>query len=84
MISLGDTLSSGFENWDFLEFRKMLEASHSKKLCTELSDVQFRLWNLVVFGASGSESEPELSKESRRSTNSLLMKNTVTRKPKSF
>ena len=38
----------------------MLEVSSSKKLCTELHNVQFRLWNLVVFGASGSESEQKL------------------------
>lgn len=61
MISLGDILLSGFENTDiFLEFRKMLEVSGSKKLCSELHSVQFRLWNLVLFGASGSESEQEL------------------------
>jgi hypothetical protein len=61
IISLGDILPSGFENTDiFLEFRKMLEVSGSKKLCSELHSVQFRLWNLVLFGASGSESEQEL------------------------
>jgi hypothetical protein len=61
MISLGDILPSSFENTDiFLEFRKMLEVSCSKKLRVELNNVQFRLWNLVVFGASGSESEQEL------------------------
>ena len=61
MISLGDILPSGFENTDiFLEFRKMLEVSGSKKLCSEIQSVQFRLWNLVLFGASGSESEQEL------------------------
>jgi hypothetical protein len=61
MISLGDILPSGFENTDiFLEYRKMLDVSCSKKLCSELHSVQFRLWNLVLFGASGSESEQEL------------------------
>jgi hypothetical protein len=61
MISLGETLPSDLENTDvFLEFKKMLEVSCSKKLSTELRDVQFRLWNLVVFGAVGSESEKEL------------------------
>ncbi len=61
IISIGDILPSGFENTDiFLEFRKMLEVSSSKKLCAELRDVQFRLWNLVVFGASGSENEQEM------------------------
>jgi hypothetical protein len=61
IISLGDTLPKGFENTDiFLEFRKMLEVSNSKKLSTELRDVKFRLWNLAVFGSSGSESEQEL------------------------
>lgn len=61
MISLEDTLPSGFRNTDiFLEFRKMLKASSSKNLCTELRDVQFYLRNLVFFGASGSESEEKL------------------------
>jgi hypothetical protein len=61
IISLGDILPSGFENTDiYLEFRKMLEVSGSKKLCSEIQSVQFRLWNLVLFGASGSESEQEL------------------------
>ena len=61
IISIGDILPSGFENTDiFLEFRKMLEVSSSKKLCAELRDVQFRLWNLVVFGASGTENEQEM------------------------
>jgi hypothetical protein len=61
IISLGDILPSGFENTDiYLEFRKMLEVSGSKKLFSELHSVQFRLWNLVLFGASGSESEQEL------------------------
>lgn len=61
MISLGDTLPSGFRNTDiFLEFRKMLKVSSSKNLCTELRDVQFYLRNLVFFGASGSESEEKL------------------------
>lgn len=63
MISLGDILPSVVENTDiFLEFRKMLEISWSKKLISELHRVQFRLWNLVLFGASGSESERELLK----------------------
>lgn len=61
MISIGNTLPSGLESTDIvLEFKKMLELSSSKKLRSELRDVQFRLWNLVVFGASGSESENEL------------------------
>ena len=61
MISLGNTLPSGFGNTDiFLEFRKMLEVSVSKKLFTKLRNVQFRLWNLVLFGAPGSESEQKL------------------------
>jgi hypothetical protein len=61
MISLGNILPSGFGNTDIhLEFRKMLEVSVSKKLSTELHNVQFRLWNLVLFGASGSESEKKL------------------------
>jgi hypothetical protein len=61
MISLGNLLPSGFGDTDvYLEFRKMLEVSGSKKLSAELHNVQFRLWNLVLFGASGSESEKKL------------------------
>ncbi len=61
MISLGNILPSGFGNTDiYLEFRKMLEVSVSRKLSTELHNVQFRLWNLVLFGASGSEGEKKL------------------------
>jgi hypothetical protein len=61
MISLGNILPLGFGNTDiYLEFRKILEISVSKKLSTELHNVQFRLWNLVLFGASGSESEKKL------------------------
>lgn len=61
MISLGNILPSGFGNTDiYLEFRKILEVSVSKKLSTELHNVQFRLWNLVLFGASDSESEKKL------------------------
>ncbi|WP_292388433.1 hypothetical protein [Methanosarcina sp. UBA5] len=61
MISLGNILPSGFGNTDiYLEFRKMLEVSVSKKLSLELHNVQFRLWNLVLFGSSGSESEKKL------------------------
>ncbi|WP_440946185.1 hypothetical protein ACSAZL_19270 [Methanosarcina sp. T3] len=61
MISLGNTLPSGFGDTDiYLEFRKMLEVSCSEKLISELHEVQFRLWNLVLFGAEGSESEQTL------------------------
>lgn len=61
IISLGNIMPSGFGNTDiYLEFRKMLEVSVSKKLSTEHNNVQFRLWNLVLFGASGSESEEKL------------------------
>ena len=61
MISIGNILPSGFGNTDiYLEFRKMMEVSVSKKLSTELHNVQFRLWNLVLFGSSGSESEKKL------------------------
>lgn len=61
MISLGNILPSGLGNTDiYLEFRKMLEVSVSKKLSTKLHNVQFRLWNLVLFGSSGSESEKKL------------------------
>ena len=61
MISLGNILPLSFGNTDtFLEFRRMLEVSNSKKLSTYLHNVQFRLWNLVLFGARGSESEQKL------------------------
>jgi len=61
MISLGNTLPAGFGNTDiYLEFKKMLEVSVSKIVSSELHEVQFRLWNLVLFGASGSESEQTL------------------------
>ena len=60
MISLGNTLPSGFGNTDiYLEFRKMLEISSSNKLLSERHEVEFRLC-LVLFGASGSESEHTL------------------------
>jgi len=40
IISLGYIMPSGFENTDiFLEFRKMLEVSSSKKLCAEFRAV---------------------------------------------
>jgi len=58
MISLGNTLPTGFGNTDiYLEFKQMLEIPRSKKLISELHEVQFRLWNLVLFGADGSENE---------------------------
>ncbi|AAM03709.1 TPA: hypothetical protein HA338_14215 [Methanosarcina acetivorans] len=61
MISLGNTLPAGFGNTDiYLEFKQMLEIPHSKKLISELHEVQFRLWNLVLFGAEGSENEQTL------------------------
>jgi hypothetical protein len=61
MISLEDTLPRGSSNADIcLEFKKMLEVSSSNKLCTELHNVRFRLWNLVIFGSSISASEQEL------------------------
>lgn len=61
MISLGNTLPSAFGNTDiYLEFRRMLETSISNKLISESHEVQFRLWNLVLFGAEGSESEQTL------------------------
>jgi len=63
MISLGNTLPSGFGNTDiYLEFRKMLEISSSNKLLSERHEVEFRLWSLVLFGASDSESEQTLLK----------------------
>jgi len=61
MISLGNILPSGFEHTDiYLEFRKMLEVSVFKKLSIKLHNVQFRLWNLVLFGTSSPESEKKL------------------------
>jgi len=61
MISLGNILPSEFGSTDInLEFRKTLEVSVSKKLSAEFNSVQFRLWSLVLFGASGSESEIKL------------------------
>ena len=61
MISLGNILPSGFGNTDiYLEFRKMLEISSSIELSSERHGVEFRLWSLVLFGASGSESEQTL------------------------
>jgi hypothetical protein len=63
MISLGNILPSGFGSTDiYIEFQKMLEVSKSKSLSSELHEVQFRLWNLVLFGASGLESEQNLLK----------------------
>ncbi|WP_243684694.1 hypothetical protein [Methanosarcina barkeri] len=70
MISLGNILPSGFGNTDiYLEFRKMLEVSVSENLSHELHNVQFRLWNLVLFGYSGSESEKNYLKEFRKYMN---------------
>ena len=61
MISLGNILPSGFGNTDtYFEFRRMLEVSVSRNLLTQRHNVQFRLWNLVLFGASGSEGEKKL------------------------
>jgi hypothetical protein len=61
MISLGKTLPSGFGDNDiFFEFRQVLEVSNSESLCAELQDVQFRICNLVLFGASDSEKEQKL------------------------
>jgi hypothetical protein len=61
MISLGKTFPSSSGNTDiFLEFREMLDIAESKKLVTETNEVKFRLWNLALFGASGSESEQTL------------------------
>jgi hypothetical protein len=61
MISLGKTLPSGYGNNDiFSEFKKILEVSNSESLCSELQDVQFRICNLILFGASDSEKEQKL------------------------
>jgi hypothetical protein len=40
----------------------MLEISSSNKLLSERHEVEFRLWSLVLFGASDSESEQTLLK----------------------
>lgn len=61
MISLGKTLPSSSGNTDvFREFREMMDIAESKKLIAEANAVKFRLWNLTVFGTSGSESEQKL------------------------
>lgn len=61
MISLGNTMPSECGHTDiFFEFRKMLEISNSESLCSEFHGVRFRLCNLVLFGASESESEQKL------------------------
>ncbi len=61
MISIGNTLPSSSGNMDiFREFREMLDVANSRKLVTEMNEVKFRLWNLTVFGASGSENEQKL------------------------
>jgi hypothetical protein len=61
MISLGKTLPSSSGNTDiFLEFREMLDIAESRRLVAETNEVKFRLWNLALFGTSGSESEQKL------------------------
>ncbi|MGB9927095.1 MAG: hypothetical protein ACPK85_01670 [Methanosarcina sp.] len=61
MISLGDNMPSGCgHNEIFFEFRKLLEVSNSEHLCSEFNNVHFRLCNLVLFGASSSESNEKL------------------------
>lgn len=61
MISLGKTLPSSSGNSDiFREFREMMDIADSRELITETNEVKFRLWNLTVFGTSGSESEQKL------------------------
>jgi hypothetical protein len=63
MISLGNTLPSSSGNTDiFREFRVMMDIADSRKLVTETNEVKFRLWNLALFGTSGSESERKLLK----------------------
>lgn len=63
MISLGNTLPSSSGNTDiFREFRIMMDIADSRKLVTETNEVKFRLWNLALFGTSGSESEKKLLK----------------------
>lgn len=61
MIALGKILPEGFGETDiFLEFKKILETSDSEKLSSERWEVQFRLWNLVLFGSSGEDDEEEM------------------------
>ncbi|HII00527.1 TPA: hypothetical protein HA351_02345 [Methanosarcinaceae archaeon] len=61
MIALGKILPAGFGETDiFLEFRKVLETANSEKLSPERWEVQFRLWNLAVFGSSDEADEEEL------------------------
>lgn len=61
MVALGKILPEGFGETDiFLEFRKILETANSEKLGSERREVQFRLWNLSVFGSSDEDDEEEL------------------------
>ena len=61
MISLGKTLPSSSGNTDiFREFREVLDIANSKTLVSEMNEVKFRLWNLVVFGSSGAENEQKM------------------------
>ncbi len=61
MIALGKILPAGFGETDiFLEFRKILETANSEKLGAERREVQFRLWNLAVFGSSDEVDEEGL------------------------
>jgi hypothetical protein len=61
MIALGNILPEGFGETDiFLEFRKILETANSEKVDPERWEVQFRLWNLVLFGSSGEDNEEEM------------------------
>jgi len=61
MIALGKILPEGFGETDiFLEFKKMLETANSEKLDPERREVQFRLWNLSVFGSSEGDDEEEM------------------------
>jgi hypothetical protein len=68
MISIGNTLPSSSGNTDiFREFRAMMDIAESRKLVSEMNEVKFRLWNLALFGTSGSESEKKMLKGSRKS-----------------
>jgi len=61
MIALGKNLPEGFGETDIsLEFRKILETANSEKLDPECREVQFRLWNLVVFGSSDEDNEEKM------------------------
>ncbi|MCQ1534679.1 hypothetical protein FTO70_03025 [Methanosarcina sp. KYL-1] len=61
MIALGKILPAGFGETDiFFEFRTVLDAANSEILDLKRREVQFRIWNLVVFGSSEQDSEEDM------------------------